>query len=290
MTGFGNSTAQTDTISVSVELRAVNNRYLKLNLRLPDALNRFENRIEKLIRARIARGTVQLSMRARFPRNVSGYVIDADALQEYRRQLASLSSASGSDRTPELTDLLALPGVVVESELLPETVDSFWPTIEQALSETLNQFDDFRRTEGDQMQDDLHRQVQLISEQLDAIAEMAPDVVAEYRTRLLERLLKAVAESGVTVTESDVIREVAVYADRCDINEEITRLRSHLQQFSTFLNGDQSLGRKLEFLGQEIFREINTIGSKANNVAIAHNVVEMKAAIERVREVLQNVE
>ena len=140
------------------------------------------------------------------------------------------------------------------------------------------------------MQDDLHRQSRVISNQLDEVSRLAPEVVSAYRTKLMQRLSKAVADSGVTIAESDVMREVAVFADRCDINEEITRLRSHLQQFDTFLNGNASLGRKLEFLGQEMFREINTIGSKANNVAIAHNVVEMKAAIERVREVLQNVE
>ncbi len=290
MTGFGNSTAQTDSVSVTVELRAVNNRYLKLNMRLPESLNSFENQVEKLVRNRIARGTVQLSMRARYPQNVSGYVIDAEAIQEYRRQLASLSDGNGNAQVPGLTELLALPGVVTESELLPETVDSFWPTVEQAVSESLDQFDHFRQTEGRQMQDDLHHQCQVIASQVDEIAKLAPDVVAEYRTKLLDRITKAIADSGVTITESDVIREVAVYADRCDINEEITRLRSHLQQFDTFLNGDRSLGRKLEFLGQEMFREINTIGSKANNVAIARNVVEMKAAIERVREVLQNVE
>lgn len=287
MTGFGNSTSQTDTIAVSVELRAVNNRYLKVNMRLPDSVNRFENRIEKLVRNRITRGTVQLSVRVRFPRNMSGYMIDAEAIQEYRRQLEALSA--GSD-APGLSDLLALPGVVAESDLSPETIDSFWPTIEQTVNESLNQFDEFRKTEGDQMQDDLHRQCQLIADQVDEVAKLAPEVVAEYRTKLLERLTRAIGDAGVTVSEADVIREVAVYADRCDINEEITRLRSHLQQFDTFLNGDTSLGRKLEFLGQEMFREINTIGSKANNVAIAHNVVEMKAAIERIREVLQNVE
>lgn len=290
MTGFGNSTSETDAISVSVELRAVNNRYLKLHLRLPDSLNCFENRVEKLVRTRITRGTVQLSMRARFPHNVSGYVIDVDAIQEYRHQLASLSTDIETGSTPGLTDLLVLPGVVVESELLPDMIDSFWPAIEEAVSDSLNQFDEFRETEGRRMQDDLHRQSRVISNQLDEVSRLAPEVVSAYRTKLMQRLSKAVADSGVTIAESDVMREVAVFADRCDINEEITRLRSHLQQFDTFLNGNASLGRKLEFLGQEMFREINTIGSKANNVAIAHNVVEMKAAIERVREVLQNVE
>ncbi len=288
MTGFGNSTAQTDAISVSVELRAVNNRYLKLNMRLPDSVNRFENSIEKLVRNRIARGAVQLSLRVRFPRGASGYVIDASVIEEYRRQLKTL--CADDSQLPGLTDLLALPGAVSESEMQPETVDAFWPTIEQAVSEALDQFEQFRQTEGSQMQSDLRDQCQLIADQVDGIVALAPTVVAEYRTKLLDRISKAVEESGVTVSESDVIREVAVFADRCDINEEITRLRSHLQQFDTFLSSDASLGRKLEFLGQEMFREINTIGSKANNVAIAHNVVEMKAAIERIREVLQNVE
>ena len=137
MTGFGSSTLQTDMISVSVELRAVNNRYLKLNLRLPDSMTRFENRIERLVRARIARGTVQLLLHVRYPRSVSGYVIDTKTLQEYRRQLEAMSSVSDNAQSPKLTDLLALPGVVTESEHLPETIESFWPTIEQAVSESL---------------------------------------------------------------------------------------------------------------------------------------------------------
>jgi uncharacterized protein (TIGR00255 family) len=290
MTGFGNSTSSSDVISVSAELRAVNNRYLKLNLRLPDSLSRFESRIEKLIRNRIARGTVQLALRARFPRDVTGFTIDGETIAEYRRQLSTLSDGSNDGDTLELGQLLALPGVVVETEPALETVDSYWPVVEKAVTESLDQFDDFRTTEGDQMLDDLRRQCTTIATQVDAVAELAPDVVAEYRTKLLDRISGAVKESGVSISESDVIRDVALFADRCDINEEITRLRSHLQQFNSFLDDDQSLGRKLEFLGQEMFREINTIGSKANNVAIAHHVVDMKSAIERIREVLQNVE
>lgn len=275
---------------MSAELRAVNNRYLKLSLRLPDSLSRFEGRIEKLIRGRIARGTVQLSLRARIPRDVTGYSIDGETIAEYRRQLSALEDGSSAANNLELSQLLALPGVVVESEPALETVDSYWPVVEKTVTESLDHFDDFRRTEGAQMLDDLRRQCASIATQVDAVAEQAPNVVAEYRAKLLDRISGAVQESGVSISESDVIREVALFADRCDINEEITRLRSHLQQFHSFLDDEQSLGRKLEFLGQEMFREINTIGSKANNVTIAHHVVEMKSAIERIREVLQNVE
>jgi len=288
MTGFGNATVETDVMSVSVELRAVNNRYLKISTRLPDSLGRFESRIEKLIRNRIARGSVQLSLRVRFPDSVRGWVIDAGVLSAYRQQLDSLQESPSIG--VETKDLLMLPGVVVESEPLPELVDSIWSVVEQAVADSLTQFDQFRKDEGRSMEDDLRRQCRVIIQLLDAVAEQAPQVVAEYRKKLLERVTRAIQEIGVSVEQKDVMRDVAIFADRCDINEEITRLRSHLDQFTRFLNSDQSMGRKLEFLGQEMFREINTIGSKANNVVIAHSVVDMKAAIERIREILQNVE
>ena len=122
------------------------------------------------------------------------------------------------------------------------------------------------------------------------VAALAPQVVNDYREKLLERVRRMTTEASISVGPNDIIREVAIFADRCDVNEEITRLGSHIEQFRRMLNGSTSQGRKLEFIGQEMFREINTIGSKANSVDIAHSVVEMKAAIERIREVLQNVE
>ncbi|MFN6108665.1 MAG: endoribonuclease YicC domain-containing protein, partial [Planctomycetaceae bacterium] len=137
---------------------------------------------------------------------------------------------------------------------------------------------------------ELERNLGVISAQLAEVARQAPLTVTEYRAKLLERVRQAIAEAGVTLSETDLIREVAIYADRGDINEEITRLRSHLSQFGTFLAEPASTGRKLDFLSQEMFREINTIGSKANHVGIAHAVVEMKAAVEKIREVLQTVE
>ena len=289
MTGFGNATVETDVLSVSAELKAVNNRFLKISMRLPETIGRFDSHIEKIIRERIARGSVQLSLRVRFPDSVNGWVIDTDVLQSYRQQLKAMQNDLAGT-VVETRDLLMLPGVVVESEPRTELVDSIWSVVERAVSESLAQFDQFRRDEGACMQDDLQRQCDLITGTVEAVAEQAPTVVAEYRDRLLERVTRAVQEAGVTLEESDILREVAVFADRCDINEEITRLRSHLDQFKRFLGSEQSMGRKLEFLGQEMFREINTIGSKANNVTIVHSVVEMKAAIERIREILQNVE
>lgn len=292
MTGFGNAVVQSEHAYASAELKAVNNRYLKVSMRLPDMVARFESDIEKLIRTVITRGSVQLSLRIRPIGETDGHTINAVVLNEYLVQLNRLQqSLPLNDTTPAaLTDLLQLPGVIVETELTPDVVESLWPVVKEVLTSALAHFDDFRRTEGDSMLQDLKLQCQTIETQVDAVESHAPTVVAEYREKLLDRVRKAIAEADVAIDDKDVIREVATFADKCDINEEITRLRSHIEQFHRFLDSDTSMGRKLEFLGQEMFREINTIGSKANNVTIAHSVVEMKAAIERIREVLQNVE
>jgi uncharacterized protein (TIGR00255 family) len=292
MTGFGNAVRQSESAYVSIELKAVNNRYLKVSMRLPDVVARFESDIEKLVRENIARGAIQLSFRVRLTSQSSGYSIDRTVLDTYLQQLAAVTKELPAEKASPvaLSDLLQLPGVVSEAELSVETVESVWPTLEAALRETLDHFQDFRRTEGASMLQDLKLQCNSIEQQVGEVEEHAPVVVSEYRQKLLERVRKAIQDTEVPLEDKDVIREVAMFADRCDINEEITRLRSHIQQFHRFLDDEKSMGRKLEFLGQEMFREINTIGSKANNVTIAHNVVEMKAYIERIREILQNVE
>lgn len=289
MTGFGNAALQTEGVHVSSEIKSVNNRYLKLSVRMPDSVARFEAEIEKLVRSRVSRGSVQLSIRVRFTSGQSEYRIDQDLLRSFQRQLAEISGdAEGQSAT--LGDLLSLPGVVSQTELPEEFVNSLWPAVEASLKESLDHFDDFRRREGESMRQDLEKQCEVIETEGKQVATLTPQVVTDYRDKILERVRRLIGDASINISENDVIREVALFADRCDINEEITRLRSHTEQFRRLLNGATSQGRKLEFIGQEMFREINTIGSKANHVTIALSVVEMKAAIERMREVLQNVE
>lgn len=289
MTGFGNASLQTEGVHVSSEIKSVNNRYLKISVRMPDSVARFEAEIEKLVRSRVTRGSVQLSIRVRFTSGQSEYRIDQDLLRSFQKQLAEISGDS-TGKSATLGELLSLPGVVSETELPEEFVNSLWPAVEASLKESLDHFDDFRRREGESMRLDLEKQCEVIENEGRQVALLTPQVVTEYRDKILERVRRLIGDASVNISENDVIREVALFADRCDINEEITRLRSHTEQFRRLLNGDTSQGRKLEFIGQEMFREINTIGSKANHVTIALSVVEMKAAIERMREVLQNVE
>jgi len=288
MTGFGNASFDSDKVHVSSEIKSVNNRYLKLSVRMPDSVARFEAEIEKLIRSRVARGTIQVSIRVRFHGGQSEFKIDQDLLKSYQQQLSEIAAVDGN--RANLGHLLQLPGVVTQTELPDELVNSLWPAVEKCLSEALDHFDDFRQREGESMRQDMERQCEVIETEVKKVAELAPQVVTEYRDKIMERVRRMIGDSSISVSENDVIREVALFSDRCDINEEITRLRSHTEQFLRLLNGNTSQGRKLEFIGQEMFREINTTGSKANNVTIALSVVEMKAAIERMREVLQNVE
>jgi uncharacterized protein (TIGR00255 family) len=286
MTGFGHSSLQTPIAHVSAELKSVNNRYLKLTLRLPESLARFEAEIERVIRARISRGAVQGTVRVRFLSGQTDHQLDLQVLHGYQQQLSTVVSS----QEIHLAALLALPGVVIESEVDDAQLSALWPDLERCLSETLDHFEDFRRREGQSMRQDLSLQCDVIEQHLRTVTELAPAVVVDYRDKLLERVRRLIGDINVTLSESDLIREMAVFADRCDINEEITRLKSHIEQFRRLLAADTSQGRKLEFISQEMFREINTIGSKANSTSIAHCVVDMKAAIERIREVLQNVE
>lgn len=288
MTGFGNAAFDSERVHVSSEIKSVNNRYLKLSVRMPDSVARFEADIEKLIRSRVARGSIQLSVRVRFHGGQSEYRIDQDLLRSYQQQLSEIASSDGN--RPNLGHLLQLPGVVTQTELPDDLVNSLWSPVEKCLTEALDHFDDFRQREGESMRQDMQRQCEVIETEVKKIAVLAPQVVTEYRDKIVERTRRLIADASISVNDNDVIREVALFSDRCDINEEITRLRSHTEQFLRLLNGNSSQGRKLEFIGQEMFREINTTGSKANNVTIALSVVEMKAAIERMREVLQNVE
>ena len=290
MTGFGDGRSQNERLAAAVEVRAVNNRYLKITTKLPDNYAALEGEVEKIARESISRGTVMISVRIDRLGLDQRYLLNRKVLEDYWRQIHQVVELIPSAATPDFGSLLQLPGVIAEESRSGDGAETDWPAVREALRQALQKLHEFRVTEGRSMAQELRANVATIREQLDQVAGYAPQVVRDYRDRLLERVRELVQATDVYVGSSDLIREVSIYSERCDINEEITRLRSHLEQFDAFLNQSTSQGRKLEFLSQEMFREVNTIGSKANHVPIAHCVVEMKAAIEKMREILQNVE
>ncbi len=288
MTGHGDARHQSDGYRVSVEIRTINSRYLKVNVRGPEANANLESKIEAMIRTHIQRGTVNVSLKIQ--REVAGdeYGVNADVLHAYRRQLQEIMpEVAEVDLLPQL---LQLPGVVEEPQSADSEDEEAWRAVQPAVASALESLQAMRRSEGAAMAEDLRSNIESIAKALEAIEEQAPQVVENYRSRLSDRLGKLLKEHNVTVSDADIVREVGIFCERCDISEEIVRLRSHLEQFEKFAAEEGSSGRKLEFLIQEMFREINTIGSKANDAVIAIHVVQAKTCVERMREQIQNVE
>ncbi|WP_145175960.1 YicC/YloC family endoribonuclease [Gimesia aquarii] len=290
MTGFGSSTAEDDRLSVQAEIRTVNNRYLKISTRYPDFYAKLGSQIEKQLRSSITRGTVNLTLKINHLDRTSDYLLDEEVVKQYWEQLKNITQACHLPLPDDLNSLLSLPGAVLDNDSKSHTPESDWPLIEQALREALEDLTEFRKKEGESAQADLLASNQIICEQLKIVKEIAPRVVTNYRDRLHQRLSDLLEDQEVDLDSDSLIREVSLFADRSDINEELSRLDCHLEQFDTILNGSTSQGKKLEFLVQEMFREINTIGSKANDVEISHAVIEMKLAVEKIRENVQNVE
>ena len=285
MTGFGEARTQDDRWAVGVEVRTVNNRHLKLTAKLGDPYGALEPDLERLVRETVRRGSVQLTLRVERPRRAEDYRLNPVALASYRDQVRALQ-----DGPVDLAALLTLPGVVEQAR--PTAVDPHqdWPALAAVVTEALAKLQAARAEEGRAMAHELLTLGKGMAGHLDRIAARGPEVVASYQARLTERVQALVQNRGVSIKPEDLIREVAILAERADIAEEIVRLRAHLAQYVEVIHEPESAGRKLEFVVQEMGREVNTIGSKANDVEISREVVEIKGALEKIRELIQNVE
>jgi uncharacterized protein (TIGR00255 family) len=292
MTGFGDARFQDQRWSIEVEVRTVNNRHLKLSARISEPYSAFEPELERQVRSKVRRGAVQINLRIDRPRRAEDYRLNMVALASYRDQVRQLSgSGSGSFREDvNVGALLTLPGVVEEVRAPACDPQEDWPEIARVVGQALDRLEAARAQEGRAMAAELQSLGQSIDGYLGRIAERGPQVVQSYQSRLVERISSMVQDQGVSVEPRDLIREVAILADRSDISEEIVRLRAHLQHYHETLGESESAGRKLEFVVQEMGREVNTIGSKASDVEISRNVVEIKGLLEKIRELIQNVE
>jgi uncharacterized protein (TIGR00255 family) len=290
MTGFGEAHRRTDGVAVAVEVRTINGRYFKLNFKSPDGYSALESDVESIVREQIKRGTVQVNLRIDRARSAEDYRLNLNVLANYRQQIENLHQQWQSADAVSLETLLMLPGVVDEDPIGAFDPAEDLPLVRETLLAALENLSKMRVQEGLAMQADLTANCAAIAAELTSIAARAPLVVDAYRARLEERIGKALEQHEITLNPSDLIREISVYAERSDISEEIVRLQSHLEQFDAIMKLPESSGRKLDFLTQELFREANTIGSKSSDVQISRHVIEIKAAIEKIREMIQNVE
>jgi len=290
MTGFGEARGQAAGLSVHVEVRTINNRHFKLGYRASDGYASLEPDVEAVVRQAMRRGTVQVNLRVDRQASAQNYRINTSVVESYRWQVDALNGRNGWSDSVGLDVLLQLPGAVDEKIRADFEPRDDWPTVEPVLLEALAAVNKMRIDEGQALLKDLAANGQIVEQFLNKVAKRAPDVSQAYRERLEQRVNKALTELNVTLDSTDLLREVSLFVDRSDISEETVRLRSHLQQFAEALQLDESAGRKLEFIVQEMGREVNTIGSKANDAEISRYVVEIKSALERIREQIQNVE
>ncbi|MEZ6015507.1 MAG: YicC/YloC family endoribonuclease [Planctomycetota bacterium] len=288
MTGFGAAQRDALGIAVRVEVRAVNHRGLQVKARLPAELSALESDVEARVRARIARGAVSLNVSLERGGGLAGTGFDLEAARRWTETLESAARTLGLAAQPTLEVLVGLPGVVVtgaaaSQELAPEVAELVFACVDDALASLA----EMREREGGALARDLLENALEVERLVELVRARMPEVVRGHHEALRARLAELI---GANVPAADLAREAALIADRMDVGEELARLGSHLHQLRGLVSAGGQVGRKLDFLAQEFFREANTTGAKCNDAAVAHLVVDLKTHIERMREQVQNVE
>lgn len=288
MTGFGAGTARDQAEEVVVELRSVNGKFCEVKPRLPRELSGLEADLVREVKARLARGNVDVTVRRSVALGATTVPrVNAALVAEYARSLAEAAQSAGIPGEIGIRDLLSLDGVVTLEERPPD-LESAGRALSQALSTALERLVEVRGREGAALEADLRARLGTLRQLAAQVATLAPATVEQYRERLRQRV-RDLGE-GVTLDPGRLEQEVVLFADRTDVAEELTRLSAHFDEFDRLLERTGPVGRQLDFLIQEINREVNTTGSKSQSTDVARHVVEMKAEIERLREQVQNVE
>jgi uncharacterized protein (TIGR00255 family) len=287
MTGYGRATAAIGSFTLTVQVSSVNRKTLDLAISLPDEWESLESSVAEQVRKVAARGRISVLVELTGTKGTSEVVWDEAEVNAAIDRLAALAAARGLSFAPTPELLWSVANSQRKNAELP-VAEEAGATVAEALAEALRAFVAMRAQEGEALLVDFLARLRVLKGHVDAVAARAPLVAPGYRELLLQRLRQAGLE--LDVNDERVLREIALFADRCDITEELTRLRSHLDQFTALLKSDAEIGRKAEFILQEIGREVNTIGSKANDLTISKAVIELKNELERVREQIANVE
>jgi len=290
MTGYGRGECSQDGFKVTVELSSVNRKQTEISVNLPREMELLEAQIRDLLNRRIARGrlTARVSLHAGASRLSARKHLNVPLAEAYARELTRLSKRLALPGPVTLDHLAGAPGVFQTDEELV-TGEDFWPAVEKALKQAVAQLLEMRGREGAALGRDLARRIALMRKSAARIEKQAPEVARRYRAQLLERIRSAGLEAPA-LEDDRLLKEVVYFADRSDISEELTRLRSHFQQFEDCRESNEPVGRTLDFLAQEMNREVNTLGAKANDSLISREVVTLKAELERFREQAQNIE
>lgn len=287
MTGYGRGTIETEQFTVIVEVKSVNHRFLEFSIRMPKTLLVMEDKIKKKISEEISRGRVEVYVTiegaGQYEKKV---VVDWPLLEEYMHSLKLIGEKYQLQDEISLKDILQCNDIITIEEK-PTENDELAEALLNCLEIAIQQLKEMRIMEGGQLEKDLQEQLNVLKNKVEDMKEYAPLIVQQYANKLKKRMEELARGE---IDESRLVNEVAIFADKIDINEEITRLLSHIEQFLQALQLNVPIGRKLDFLVQEMNREVNTIGSKGNDSQIAREVVEMKSILEKLKEQVQNIE
>lgn len=289
MTGYGRGNEEIEGKSFSVEMKSVNNRYLDINIRLPRMINSLEDRIKKEISSKVSRGKIDVYITTENLKENDVVVnVDEDMAKAYYNAYSKLKDLlTIKDEVP--LGLVAKSPDVIKIEKREEDLEEIFKVVSASLGSALNMFLDMREVEGQKLSEDILERCDNILSMMNTVEERSSNVVNEYREKISQRIKEYLGE--VEIDQARLLNEVAFFSDKCSITEEIVRLKSHILQLKdTLENSSEPVGRKLDFLIQEMNRETNTIGSKANDLVITKTVVDIKSEIEKIREQIQNIE
>ncbi len=288
MTGFGRAQATVDGMTVTVELKSVNHRYFEFSARVPRNYGFLEEKLKGFVNASVARGKTECFVGIENPDSDEVEVIVNTALARgYADAIRSLSDLVGTNEQPTASQLSRFPDVLTVHKAEPDE-ERVWNAVQQTAQLALEQFLAMRQTEGEKLRADILSHADRIAQLVAFVESRSPQTVREYNEKLHRRMAELLEDANVD--EQRLLTEAAIFADKVAVDEETVRLHSHLSQLHDFLEADEPIGRKLDFLVQEINRESNTIGSKAQDVEIAKAVIDIKAEVEKIREQVQNIE
>ena len=290
MTGYGEAQGEVSSVSYLVEIKTLNHRYFKTIVKLPELVAFLEEDIEKLLRKNLSRGTVNYVLRLKNTSVNALFDIDETALQTVVEKLNRAGSSAGVKGAIDIGNLLSLPGIIQPATPDKEVAEQIKETVLEISREAIDKVKQMRAAEGNFLEADLKKHCSAIEQDLGQIRARSEIVLQEYSTKLRQRVDALLAEAKLKLDEETLAREVAIFADRSDISEEVARLDSHLQQFVQCCQANGQAGRRLDFIGQEMLREANTIASKASDTEIIRCVVDIKCRIDRIKEQVQNVE
>ena len=288
MTGFGRCEIQKDSRKFTVELKSVNHRYLDVNIRMPKKLNFFETAIRSLLKSYANRGKVDIFITYEDLSQAQVSVkYNAALAGEYLKYLKQMEEEFGLENDVRVSTLSRYPEVFTMEEQ-SEDEEALWHGLKEALEGAFTQFVETRQTEGENLKKDILSKLDLLSEQIGFIEERSPQIVAEYRAKLEDKMKELLADSQIE--EGRIAAEVILFADKICTDEEVVRLKSHISHMRNTLEEQDEIGRKLDFIAQEMNREANTILSKANDIEVSDRAISLKTEIEKIREQIQNIE